>query len=309
MSNSATINHALNNAVQLFEKLGAAKFVVIFGFILLIVLSLNRLVDGFAPKIAAVLTTQADRASKDDRILQLKRAETFLSVALAAFKALTVLAAIFIAYKVTIPANQPVAVIGVSAFFFILLSATIGPLLRDISTGVIMIFEDWYNVGDHIAVEPFVGVSGVVERITLRSTKLRSVTGEIIWIHNQYINGIKRTPGGVRTIAVDVFVSDLEQGKRIVEQVIGTLPKGATMVARKLAIVETEQLSDELWRIKATGQTAPGREWLIEDFAVAAIVKNDTDSTYGPVITHGPIVHYADAMAERRFKRAIRSKN
>lgn len=309
MSTSTTINHAFNNAVQMFEKLGAIKFVVIFGFILIIVLFLNRIVDGFAPKIAAVLTTQADKASKEDRILQLKRAETFLSVTLAAFKALTVLAAIFIAYKVTIPANQPVAVIGVSALFFILLSATVGPLLRDISTGVIMIFEDWYNVGDHIAVEPFVGVSGVVERITLRSTKLRSVTGEIIWIHNQYINGIKRTPGGVRTIAIDVFVSDLEQGKRIVEQVIGTLPKGATMVARKLAIVETEQLSDDLWRIKATGQTAPGREWLIEDFAVSAIVKNDIDSTYGPVITHGPIVHYANAMAERRFKRAIRSKN
>lgn len=309
MLDNPAIKQFINMFADLFQKIGAVKFVFILGLLLLVVLLINRIVDKLVPKVVAVLTTEADKASKADRILQLKRAETFLSIALAAFKTLLVIAAIFIAYKVTIPTSQPVAVIGVSALFFILLSATIGPPLRDISAGIVMIFEEWYNVGDHIAVEPLIGVSGVVEEITLRSTKLRSVTGEVIWLHNQYINGIRRTPGGVRTIAVDVFVSNLEQGKSIIEQVIETLPKGATMVARKMAIVETEKLSDGLWRIMASSQTAPGREWLITDFAVAAIIKNDNDNPSGSVITHGPIVHYSDVTAERRFKRAIRAKN
>lgn len=309
MFNDPTIQRAIQAANNFTYNQGAIKFVAICIITLSIAYAVNRLIEKTAPRLAAKLTIRADKASKADRILQLKRAETFLSVAVAAFKTLMVFTAIFISYKWTMPTTQPVAVIGVSAFFVILLSTTIGPLLRDISTGIIMIFEEWYNVGDLIAVEPFTGVSGVVEQITLRSTKIRSLTGEIIWLHNQHIQGIRRTPGGVRTIAIDVFVSDLEQGKHIVEQIIQTLPKGATMVARKMAIVETEQLSDRLWRIMATGQTTPGREWLIESFAVAAMVTNDNDNSFGPVIVHGPIVHYADPMAERRFKRAIRAKN
>lgn len=81
-------------------------------------------------------------------------------------------------------------------------------MLRDLTAGTAMIAEQWFNVGDYIRVEPFIDVGGVVERATLRSTKLRSLNGEIIWLHNQHIHGIKVTPRGIRTMAVDIFVND-----------------------------------------------------------------------------------------------------
>jgi hypothetical protein len=61
-----------------------------------------------------------------------------------------------------------------------------------------------------------------------------------------------------------------------------------------------------LWRITVTGKTAPGREWLIEDFIKEAMKGRDEDKKK-PVIVYGPLVRYADTSAERRFSRAVRT--
>jgi small-conductance mechanosensitive channel len=68
---------------------------------------------------------------------------------------------------------------------------TIGIILRDLTAGSVMITEGWYKIGDFIKIEPFMEVAGVVERFTLRSTRLRALNGEIIWVHNQNITTIK----------------------------------------------------------------------------------------------------------------------
>jgi small conductance mechanosensitive channel len=205
------------------------------------------------------------------------------------------------------PTTAPVALLGASAFLAIVAGSTVGPLLRDVTFGTMMIAERWYNVGDHIVVEPFLNLSGVVEQVTPRSTKLRSLSGEVIWLHNQHIQGARVTSRGLRSMALEVFVRDLDEGKRVIERAIKTLPTGPTMLAGQLAITETEQLGKELWRITAVGQTTPGREWLIEDFALKAISKTDTQGERS-VIVHGPIARYADATAERRFRRTIRAR-
>lgn len=105
-------------------------------------------------------------------------------------------------------ASSSTAAIGAGALFIVLTGGTIGVMLRDLTAGTAMIAGQWFNVGDYIMVVHFIDVGGVVERATLRSTKLRSLSGEIIWLHNQHIHGIKVTPRGIRTMAVDIFVND-----------------------------------------------------------------------------------------------------
>ena len=55
--------------------------------------------------------------------------------------------------------------------------------LIDILTGFFMQFEGWYAVGDSVIIEPW-ALAGVVEEISLRSTRLRSITGEVVRVHN-----------------------------------------------------------------------------------------------------------------------------
>jgi moderate conductance mechanosensitive channel len=238
-----------------------------------------------------------------EKLLHTKRAETLLSVTAAVTRVVVLGFTLYFMWRLANPTSAPVAIIGAGTFFIVLGAATIGPLLRDLTNGILMIAEKWYNVGDHIHVDPFWEMSGIVEKVNLRSTKLRSLNGEVIWIHNQHIQGVRVAPKGVRTISIDSFVSDLEKGRKLIGRVINTMPTGPTMIATPLVINEEEQHGG-VWRITAVGQTAPGREWLIEDFAVNAL-KSADEKNKTSIIVHGPIVRYTDAIAEKRFVHSI----
>jgi hypothetical protein len=266
----------------------------------------NLVAEKVLRRLLRAVSQRTDTAQTETRYQQLRRAETFVGIGMAVTRTVVIVAALILAWRLTNPSTAPFALIGASTLFVVLAGATVAPLLRDITYGLVMTAERWYNVGDHIVVDPFVGVSGLVEQITLRSTRLRSLTGEVIWIHNQHIQGVRVTPGAVRTIALDVFVNDLAEGKKLVAAALNTLPTGPTMVTRKMTIAETEKVGDTLWRITAVGQTAIGREWLIEDFGVAAIKKEDSLDQRTAII-HGPIVRFMDEMAEKRFRRSVRS--
>jgi hypothetical protein len=268
---------------------------------------INAVIGLIVPRLARALTILSDKADNTDKVHQFRRLDTLLGTGAAVVRTAVLCMLIYMVWLVVMPQSAPIALIGASAFFAILAGNTVGTLLKDVTAGSMMIAERWYNVGDYVYIEPF-GSSGVVEQLTPRATKLRALTGEAIWLHNQHIQGVRVTSRGVRTMALDVFVRDLGAGKRTIEQAIRTIPTGPTMVAKQLDIRETEELGDGLWRITAIGQTMPGREWLIEDFAVKAINKYDGLRDGDPVIVHGPISRHVDATAERRFKRAVSAR-
>lgn len=266
----------------------------------------TRLVAAAIVTVAKAIAVRSDTTSDEERQIQLRRVETYLSVTIAFFRALIFAIAAYIVLKLLLPERGAlVTTIGAGTFFVVFANATIAPLLRDITAGVTMIVERWFSVGDFIRVEPFAEVSGVVERVTLRSTKLRNINGEVIYLHNQYIQGVKITPRGIRTIAVDIFVRNRKAGLALVGDIAKTLPTSPTMLASPLVVSSEEELAKDLWRITLMGQTAPGREWLIENFVTEAL-KDADDHNKNKIIVYGPLVRFADKTAEKRFKRAVR---
>jgi hypothetical protein len=257
-------------------------------------------------KVAQRIAVSADNTSNEERQIKLRRVETYLGVIIALIRGLFVFFILYAVYRLMRPTgNGSVAAIGASAVFIVLAGATLGSILRDITAGATMIAEQWFNVGDHVRIEPFMDVGGVVERATLRSTKLRSLNGEVIWLHNQYIHAVKVTPRGLRTIAVDIFVIDETRGTKLVNKILQAIPTGPLMLARPLTITQSEAWGEELWHIEVIGQTPPGREWLIEDFFVSALKAID-EKNKTQILVHNPLVRHADPDAERNFKRAVR---
>jgi small-conductance mechanosensitive channel len=170
-----------------------------------------------------------------------------------------------------------------------------------------MIAEKWYGIGDFIKVEPFLNVEGVVERITLKSTKIRDLSGAVYWVHNQNIQAVKVKYRGVSTIALDVFVKDRDKALGLLKHIVEIVPKGQMLVIGGLKITDKERLNDQMWRIELRGKTVPGREWLIENFARDAIVDADnSNNDKDKIIIYGPITRYIDQAAEKRFKRIIK---
>jgi small-conductance mechanosensitive channel len=299
-----------NDITEFFSEPNAYRSVLILIGSIVITYILSKFLAAGIIKVAQAVSVRSDKESNEDRFIRLRQVETYLSVTVAIVRATVVAVVAYVVWSMISPmASSGAAAIGASAFFIVFAGQTLGTLLRDITAGSIMIIEQWFNVGDFVKIEPFIDVKGVVERLTLRSTKLRSISGEIVWIHNQQIQAVHVTPRGVRNLAVDVFVRDKEKGLKTLKELIKAVPVGSTMLASPLKIEKPEEWGNSLWRITITGQTAPGREWLIENFFVNAIKEVDSSvrNKMNRVFVYEPIARYADPVADKKFKRAVRA--
>ena len=261
--------------------------------------------------IAQRIGRRSDSESDEARVTRLRQTETYLSVSIAIIRALVVVSVGYIAWRILSPTaaksstSGGLAAIGAGAMFALVAGQTIGIVLRDLTAGAIMISEGWYKIGDFVKLDPFSDLSGVVERFTLTSTRIRALNGEVITVHNQNITGARVTPHGVRTIAVDIFVRDKRAGVAAIRRIIAAIPKGTMMLAHPLRITNIDKWGDERWRITVTGQTPPGREWLIDKFFVEAVASLDDDKEKSErLLSLPPIPHAADETANRRFKHA-----
>lgn len=274
---------------------------------------LSKFIARFIIVIAQKVAVRSDNESDTAKALRLRQVETYLGVIVAAIRVVVVAVVAYVCWRILSPyessqfGGSGAAAIGASAVFIVIAGQTLGPILRDVTSGATMIIEQWFTVGDYIKVEPFWNVTGVVERLTLRSTKIRSLSGEVIWIHNQKIDAVHVTPNGVRTIAVDVLVNNKEEGEELIKRTISKLPTGHMTVAGKLKVVDTLKYTDELWMVTVQGKTVPGREWLIENYFVTQLQKeNGRMQKKNRVLEGDPIVRYADPDTERKFRRAVR---
>lgn len=308
MVDQTDISKTLQDIQKFFDNPGTPGAILILVISLLAAYIVSRFLTSGIIKIAQIVGAHSDNESNEDRVLRLRQVETYLSVTIAAVRALLVAATGVVVWLNINPKGFGAATtIGASAFFVVFAGQSFGMIMRDITAGTAMIIEKWFNVGDYIKIEPFEDVSGVVERLTLRSTRLRSLNGEVVWIHNQQIMAVHVTPQGVRTMAVDIFVRDRVEGERAIEKIVGTVPSGTMMMARPLRIKYAERWDDELWRITVVGSMLPGREWLVERYFVNALKDIDEGVPKAErLIVHEPIARYADSEADRRFKRAVR---
>lgn len=307
---SDTISSATNEAAKFFSESNAYRSVLILAASIIFAYIVSRFLAQGIIKIAQIVGTKSDNITSQEKFIRYRQIETYLSIAVAIIRSTFVAIVAYVAWRTISPfSNSNAAAIGASAFFIVFAGQTFGMILRDITVGASMIAEGWFHVGDFIKVEPFIDVSGVVERFTLRSIKLRSLSGEIVWIHNQQIQAVHVTPNGIRTYAVDVFTKDAEKAKKALQEIIDAVPSSAALVSKPLKIGLTEEWNDDLWHIVVEGRTAPGREWLIEKFFVNAIKEVDArKKTADKIFVYEPTARYADPTAERKFKRAIRNK-
>jgi len=233
------------------------------------------------------------------KIVELKRRETSVAVirtgiAYIAFATALVLTAA----QLTGGFDRLTAVAGAS-FILILVGFSAQRMLMDIIAGFNMFVEHWYSVGDTIAI-PMLEVQGIVEDLSLRRTKLRSLDGEVINIHNSQIAAVRVLPGGVKEFDVELVASSREAAEVLVEHVAAILPEGPTTFIRRPTIHQIDDLAPGLVRLRMRTAVAPGREWLVHGF-YTDLLKERADKH---LIVHGPVVLTVDDNVERSFARA-----
>jgi len=243
--------------------------------------------------------TEAAAATVELRIANVKRRETTVAVIRAAIAyAAFAVAIVLSAAQLTGGLDKLSTLVGAS-FVIILAGFAVQRVLMDVIAGTMMFFERWYAVGDTIAI-PTLELQGVVEDISLRRTKLRTLDGETIQVSNSQIPAVRVLPEGLKDLAIELFVSDRERGENLVRAVQRILPEGPTTFARRPWIEQVNEVDERLVRIRLRASVVVGREWLIQGF-LSDLLKERADEG---LIVHGPVVLALDEQAARSYARA-----
>ncbi|MFI6060270.1 mechanosensitive ion channel family protein [Streptomyces sp. NPDC051286] len=140
-------------------------------------------------------------------------------------------------------------------------------LVTDFLSGVFMILEDQYGVGDTIDA----GVaSGEVIEVGLRVTKLRGDHGEIWYVRNGEVKRIGNLSQGWSTAGVDVQVrptEDLGRVRTVITEAAGLMAKEDPWNERLWGPVEILGLDSVLldsMTVRVTAKTMPGKALGVE---------------------------------------------
>lgn len=137
-------------------------------------------------------------------------------------------------------------------------------LIRDVISGLFIILENQYRVGD---VACFDGTCGVVEDINLRLTTLRDLDGTVHHIPNGEIKKASNLSKGFSRINIDLGIayhSDLEKVIQVVDKVGEEMfndPVWREMMEGQPKFLRVEEFADSAIIIKILGDTKPLKQW------------------------------------------------
>ncbi len=137
-------------------------------------------------------------------------------------------------------------------------------LVRDFLTGLFMLVEDQYGVGDVIDAGP---ATGTVEAVGLRVTKLRDDAGTLWFIPNGTMLrvGNKTQEWSTATVEVDVdYFADVDEVRALLlasARRVCAQPDVAPDIQGEPQVTGIERLSAEAVTLKVQVRTSPARQW------------------------------------------------
>lgn len=164
-------------------------------------------------------------------------------------------------------------------------------LVKDYLSGIFIIIEDQYGVGDLVDVGP---VIGTVEEVALRFTRLRDMTGVVWYVRNGEILRVANRSQGWTLAVVDIPIAydeDIDRVRQIVEAVATDMdedPRYDDMLLGRPAYAGVESVSGEAVVIRITAKAAPD-----EQIALARTIRErmkvafDRAGVVVPVIVRG----------------------
>lgn len=139
-------------------------------------------------------------------------------------------------------------------------------LVKDFLSGIFMIIEDQYGVGDVIDTGEAVGT---VEEVTLRVTRLRDASGVVWFVRNGEIVRIGNKSHGWAVASIDVPVAyDEEPGRvlPILEQVVQEVaadPEWSDKLLETPSVAGVESVSGGTMTLRIFAKTRPGEQYAI----------------------------------------------
>ncbi|WP_431237290.1 mechanosensitive ion channel family protein [Mycolicibacterium aichiense] len=166
-------------------------------------------------------------------------------------------------------------VVGVNLAPFIASAGVIGlaigfgaqNLVRDFVSGVFMLLEDQYGVGDVVDLGE---MSGEVESVGLRITTVRDIDGTLWYVRNGEISRVGNMSQEYAVARIEVPVAltaDVEQAEQVALEAAAQAIADPTVGGKVLGEPEmlgVQELAPDLLRLRMTLKTRPGAQWSVQ---------------------------------------------
>ncbi len=148
-------------------------------------------------------------------------------------------------------------------------------LVKDFLSGMFMMVEDQYGVGDVIDIGE---ASGVVESVGLRITTLRDVKGTVWYVRNGEVRRVGNSSQGFAVAVVDVplnYSADVDRATAVLTEAaiesVGSEPLSVN-VLEPPEVLGVESVTPEGLTIRLTVKVRPGKQWTVQRALRAAVM-------------------------------------
>ena len=137
-------------------------------------------------------------------------------------------------------------------------------LIRDIISGLFIILENQFRVGDVIRIQE---LTGTVEEITLRKTTIRDIDGVVHHIPHGEIKTVSNLSKNFARVNLNIGVgydSDIEHVIKVVNRVgkeLSEHPDWKNAIIEPPCFLRVNELADSAVEIKILGDTIPHKQW------------------------------------------------
>jgi moderate conductance mechanosensitive channel len=137
-------------------------------------------------------------------------------------------------------------------------------LVKDFLSGLFMLLEDQYGVGDVVDVGP---ATGTVEAVALRVTKIRDEDGTLWYVPNGSMVRVGNKTQGYSTAVVEVDVDyfvDLDEASGLLRQAardVAADPVVGTYLQGEPTVTGAEKLAADAVGLRLSVRTAPAMQW------------------------------------------------
>ncbi len=250
--------------IQDWEPLIRITFIVVGAIVLTLVLraSSRRIVNAIITGVNTHAREVADKLVEEQRILQ--RTKTIASV-LDNFLlwGISITAVVMVLSELGVNIGALIAVTSI-------LGAAIGfgaqSLVKDLLSGIFIVFEDQYGVGDWVDVGE---ANGEVEKVGLRVTELRDVHGTLWFVRNGEIVRVGNYTQDWARALLDLpfsYENDIDKVNKLIADVSTKLSKDPQFDSSILGEPEIwgmDYVSGEQFVIRVALTTKPSKQWAV----------------------------------------------
>ena len=230
--------------------------------IVVIAVALYFVLRHLTPRLIKRTVAQRMKGELEEAIKQ--RSDTLSSVLIkASLGIIAILALVTILPEFGINITAMLAGIGIIG---IAIGFGAQSLIKDYLSGIFILLEDQYNVGDVVRVA---GIAGLVEEVGLRRTVLRDLDGLVHSIPNGEIKAASNFTKGYSRVNLNISVAygeDLDRVIKVINRVCKEMagdPEWNTDLITTPQVLRVDNLGDSGIDIKILGDTKPIRQWAV----------------------------------------------